>query len=122
MIIEGNESSVRIWFGAPSNQLEAVECEIVVDYDGMDRIVGGEVLNFGFDRMPSIEVADIARYDANSAVLSFWLLDDPHSARQEVLRGRLLLGERTILGVEIPTNARVRAGTLQLFRNYRREC
>lgn len=119
MIIEGNDTTIRIWFCARSEDIEAIEHDIVVDYDGMDRIVGGEVLNPGSGGMADIHVAGIAKYDADLDILSFWLLDDPDSVRQDVLSGKLLFSNGAIVGIEVPTTAFVSAATLQLFRDRR---
>jgi hypothetical protein len=98
-------------------EADIIERDIILDYDGMDRIVGGEVLNIDDEGKDALVTVGVAKYAPEFDVLSFWLLDDPRPTKGKVVSGKLLILGGTVVGVEVPATPEVRTATLQLFRN-----
>jgi uncharacterized protein YuzE len=121
VIEEVADTTVRIWFDALPEESESIDGDIVIDYDAMGRIVGGELLNLGDVTTPVRGAVGIAKFELDAGVCSFWLLDAPASVRQEVLRGKVLLAGSVVIGIEVPASDEVRAATLQLYRACRRQ-
>ncbi|UCF32268.1 MAG: hypothetical protein JSV78_08015 [Phycisphaerales bacterium] len=117
MFIGENEGNLRFWFAEPELGADIIERDIILDYDGMGRIVGGEVLNIGDDVKGVARTVGVGKYSPECDVLSFWLLDDPGPTKGEVVRGKLIVSGNTVVGVEVPATPEIRTATLQLLRN-----
>ena len=121
MILQPQQSSIRVWFAESVEHAVSVSSEIILDYDGMGRVIGGEVVGVSHALNGTPQTNGCAEYFADEDSLHFRLAPDLRGVDSDDVEGSLLVNGSYVVGVEVPVSPIVLAATKQLFRDHWRE-
>jgi hypothetical protein len=118
MVFQPQQSNIRVWFDEPVEQAVSIPSEIILDYDGMCRLIAGEILGLSRALNATPQTRGCAEYFADEDLLHFRLDPDLRGVDSDDVEGKLLVHDSCVVGVEVPVSPIVLAATKQLFRDH----